>query len=57
MKFVRVVINDQLLHENVEVPGPTPSGVTGKESATGPLMFQGDHGPVSYRRIRITPKQ
>ena len=56
MKFVKVVLNDQVIHENVEMKGPTPSGVTGKESATGPLMFQGDHGPVAFRNIKFTPK-
>ena len=34
--------------------GPTPSGVTGEETpAGGPLMFQGDHGPVAFRNITI----
>ncbi len=54
-KFVKVTLNGQVIHENVEMKGPTPGGVTGKEAPTGPLMFQGDHGPVSYRNIRITP--
>lgn len=54
-RFVRVTLNDQVIHEDVEMKGPTPGGVTGKEAPTGPLMFQGDHGPVSYRNIRITP--
>ena len=54
-RFVKVELNDQTLHENVEVQGPTPGGLTGKEAPTGPLMFQGDHGPVAYRDIRITP--
>jgi hypothetical protein len=55
-KFVRVELNGQVIHENVEMIGPTPGGLTGKEHATGPLMFQGDHGPVAYRNIRITTK-
>jgi hypothetical protein len=55
-KFIKVVLNDQVIHENVEMKGPTPSGVTGKEAPTGPLMFQGDHGPVAFRNIKITPK-
>jgi hypothetical protein len=55
-KFLKVVLNDQVIHENAEMKGPTPSALTGKEQATGPLMFQGDHGPVAYRQIRITPK-
>ena len=53
--FRRVTLNGQVLHENVKMNGPTPSGVTGKESATGPIMFQGDHGPVAYRNLTITP--
>jgi hypothetical protein len=53
-KFVKVTLNDQVLHENVEVVGPTPAFLTGKEAATGPLMFQGDHGPVAFRNIKLT---
>jgi Domain of Unknown Function (DUF1080) len=55
-KFVKVTLNDVVLHENVEMKGPTPSGVTGKEAPEGPLMFQGDHGPVAYRNIKVTPR-
>ena len=53
-QFLKIALNGQTLHENLEMPGPTPSGVTGKEAALGPIMFQGDHGPVAYRNIRIT---
>ncbi|MCX5637007.1 MAG: DUF1080 domain-containing protein [Planctomycetota bacterium] len=53
--FIRVELNGQVLHENLQMPGPTPGGLTGKESPTGPIMFQGDHGPVAYRNIHITP--
>ncbi|NLH17030.1 MAG: DUF1080 domain-containing protein, partial [Phycisphaerae bacterium] len=54
-KFLRVELNGKVLHENLEMKGVTPGGVTGKEAATGPIMFQGNHGPVAYRNIRITP--
>jgi hypothetical protein len=56
-KFVKVTLNDTVLHENVEMKKQTPGGLTGKEAATGPLMFQGDHGPVAFRNIKITPKK
>jgi hypothetical protein len=56
-KFVKVTLNDVVLHENVEMKQQTPGGLTGKEAPTGPLMFQGDHGPVAFRNIKITPKQ
>ncbi len=55
-KFVKVTLNDTVIHENVEMKGPTPSCLTGKEKAEGPIMFQGDHGPVAFRNIRVTPK-
>src|SRR4030095_6149117 len=32
LKFVKIELNGQILHENVELKGPTPSGVTGKEA-------------------------
>jgi hypothetical protein len=53
-KFVKVVFNDQVIHENVEAPKPT-GGELGKEVPEGPLLFQGNHGPVAYRNIKITP--
>lgn len=54
-KFHKVVLNGGTIHEGVEMPGPTPGGVDGREKPAGPLMFQGDHGPVAYRRIRVRP--
>ena len=50
----KVILNGQLLQQDVELPKPTPGGITGKEKAKGPIMFQGDHGPVAYRNIKIT---
>ena len=54
-KFVKVTFNDKVIHENVECDKVTPGGLTGKEMAEGPLMFQGDHGQVSFRNIKVTP--
>jgi hypothetical protein len=56
-KFLKVTLNDVVLHENVEMKQHTPGGLTGKEAAEGPLMFQGDHGPVAFRNIKITPRK
>lgn len=54
-KFVKVVHNGQVVHENVEVTGPTRSSLWEyePEKPTGPLMLQGDHGPVVYRNITV----
>ncbi|MBM3988380.1 MAG: DUF1080 domain-containing protein [Planctomycetes bacterium] len=51
-KFKRVMIDDTLLHEEIEVPTPTQGGWDG-EVARGPLRIQGDHGPVAVRAVRV----
>jgi hypothetical protein len=55
--FVKVLQNGQVVQENVEVTGPTRSAMykNAPEKPTGPLMLQGDHGPVAYRNITVTP--
>jgi len=50
-KFVKVVHNGKLVHENVELTGPTRAAAFADEKPTGPLMLQGDHGPVAYRNV------
>lgn len=54
-RFVKVVHNGVVVHENVEVTGPTRAAGFSDEKATGPLMLQGDHGPVAYRNVWIEP--
>lgn len=54
-RFKRVTLNGQLIHQNVEVSGPTRSAHYQDEQPGGPLMAQGDHGPVAFRNLRITP--
>ena len=56
-KFLKVELNGQgqVLHKDLEMPKQTPGGVAGKEAPTGPLMFQGNHGPVAYRNIIVKP--
>ena len=49
--------NGEVIHENVEMTGPTAGGVTGEEHAEGPLMFQGTHGVAAYRNISFAPVQ
>ena len=51
--FVSVVWNGEIVHENSEVEGPTRASMMDDEAPNGPLMLQGDHGPVAYRNIRI----
>jgi len=55
-RFIRVELNGKVIHEDVEMKGPTPGGLTGKESAQGPLMLQGNHGPVAFRNLIVAQK-
>jgi len=52
-RFVKITLNGKVIHEDVEMKRNTPGGVSGKEAPAGPLMFQGNHGPVAYRNIKI----
>ena len=55
-RFVRVTLNGQLIHENVDVAAPTGSAwMWYKEIPTGPLLLQADHGPVAFRNVRVRP--
>jgi hypothetical protein len=54
-KLLKVILNGRTIHENLEMKGVTPGGVDGKEKAKGSLLFQGNHGPVAYRNIKIAP--
>ena len=52
---MKVLHNGVLIHQDVEVTGPTRASPfePENEGPTGPLMLQGDHGPVAFRNIRI----
>lgn len=51
-RFVKVLLNGVLIHRNVEVTGPTRGAAFSGEQPTGPLIIQGDHGPVAFRNVR-----
>jgi hypothetical protein len=55
-QFVKVFHNGVLIHENVEVTGPTRAAVFPDEKPSGPLMIQGDHGPIAYRNVWLVPR-
>jgi hypothetical protein len=54
-RFDKVVLNGRVIHENVELKSPTGHAWRLKEVARGPILLQGDHGPVAFRNIRIEP--
>lgn len=53
-EFVSVKHNGIVIHENVKLSGPTRAALDeATEVAFGPLMLQGDHGPVAYRNLTV----
>ncbi len=54
-RMVKAVLNGQVIHQDVELKHPTGSNWVRKEVPKGPLMFQGDHGPVAFRNIQVQP--
>ncbi|MBI4889736.1 MAG: DUF1080 domain-containing protein [Acidobacteria bacterium] len=54
-RFVRVMFNGVMIHDNVEVPNPTRAHMDIPEAATNPIMIQGDHGPVAFRNLYWRP--
>jgi hypothetical protein len=54
-RFVKVVLNGQVIHENVAVKTPTGHAWHDKEVAHGPLLIQADHGPIAIRNVRVRP--
>lgn len=51
-RFEKVVLNGVVIHRNIEVPGPTRASAFNSEAPAGPLLMQGDHGPVAIKNVR-----
>lgn len=51
---VTVTLNGEEIITRREIPGITGGALDSDEGLPGPLMLQGDHGPIEYRNIVIT---
>jgi hypothetical protein len=54
-RFEKVVLNGTLIHQQAEARTPTGAIWRQAEKPTGPLLLQGDHGPVAFRNVRLRP--
>jgi len=54
-RMITVIANGKKIISEQEVPGITGGALDSKEGEPGPVYLQGDHGPVEYRNIIITP--
>jgi hypothetical protein len=53
-RTVTVIANGKTVICNQEIPGITGGAIDSKENEPGPILIQGDHGPVEFRNIVIT---
>jgi Domain of Unknown Function (DUF1080) len=54
-RLVTVVANGKEIITRQAIPGITGGALDSKEEEPGPIYLQGDHGPIEYRNIIITP--
>jgi len=54
---VTVVLNGRTIIADQIIPGITGGALDSDEGAPGPLLLQGDHLPIEYRNIRLTPAE
>jgi hypothetical protein len=52
---VTIVHNGIEVVSNRPIPGITGGSLDSNEGNPGPIMVQGDHGPVEFRKFVITP--
>jgi hypothetical protein len=50
---ITVVANGRTVICDREIPGITGGAIDSDEGAPGPLMLQGDHGPIEFRNIVV----
>jgi Domain of Unknown Function (DUF1080) len=53
-RLVTLAVNGKTVICSQEIPGITGGALNSKEGEPGPIMMQGDHGPIEFRNILIT---
>ena len=56
-RMVTVVANGVTIICHAEIPGITGGALNSREGEPGPFLLQGDHGPIEYRNIILTPAE
>ncbi len=52
---VSVKLNGQVVHDNTLIEGITGGALDAHEADPGPIMIQGDHEKVYFRKVVVTP--
>jgi hypothetical protein len=56
-RAVTVVLNGERIIDRQAIPGITGGALDSDEGAPGPILLQGDHGPISFRKVTLTPAE
>jgi hypothetical protein len=54
-RVVSVVLNGERIIDRQTIPGITGGALDSNEGKPGPILLQGDHGPVEFRKVTLTP--
>lgn len=52
---VTVELNGERIIDRQAIPGITGGALDSDEGAPGPILLQGDHGPIEFRKLVLTP--
>jgi hypothetical protein len=52
---VTATLNGQKVHDNAEIQAITGGALDADEAAPGPILLQGDHAKVWFRKVTVTP--
>ena len=54
-RVVTVILNGERVIDRQTIPGITGGAIESKEGEPGPILLQGDHGPIEFRKVTLTP--
>jgi hypothetical protein len=54
---VTVVLNGERIIDRQTIPGITGGALDSEEGKPGPIMLQGDHGPIDFRNLTLAPAE
>ncbi len=52
-----IVANGKTIIAEQNIPGMTGDALDNNEVVPGPIMIQGDHGPIEFRKLELTPME
>jgi hypothetical protein len=52
---VSATLNGKKVQDNAIIGGITGGALDANETEPGPIMLQGDHGKVAFRKVVVTP--